>query len=62
VNDVFEDQVRQLNQKPSKPGIFLKQRVNAVGRLVIPKCWFILSKGIFLKQRKSVVGGFISSK
>ena len=57
LNDVFANEVRQLNQKPAKPGILLKQRVNVVARFVVPKCRFVLSKGILLKQRKSAVGG-----
>ncbi len=35
-----------MNQKPSKPGILLKQRVNVVGVFETPKRRFILSKGI----------------
>jgi hypothetical protein len=37
INDVFEDEVRQLDQKPSQPGILLKQRVYAVAPFVILK-------------------------
>jgi len=35
VSDVFEDDLRQLDHKPSKPGIFFKQRQNAVRTFVV---------------------------
>ena len=37
VNDVSADEVRYLNQKPSQPGILLKQRVQVVAGFVTPK-------------------------
>ena len=37
VNDVSADEVRYLNQKPSQPGILLKQRVHVVAVFVTPK-------------------------
>jgi hypothetical protein len=51
-----------LNQKPSKPGILLKQRVNVVGVFVTPKSRFFRLKGIFDHWRTSVVGRFVSPK
>jgi len=35
VSDVFEDDLRQLDHKPSKPGILFKQRQNAVRTVVV---------------------------
>ena len=37
VNNVSADEVRYLNQKPSQPGILLKQRVHVVAGFVTPK-------------------------
>ena len=50
MNDVFADEVRQLDQKLPKPGILLNQRVSFVGMFVTAKCRLVASEGIF-KQK-----------
>ena len=37
VNDVFEDEVRKLDQKSSQPGILLEQRSHVVAAFIILK-------------------------
>jgi hypothetical protein len=51
-----------LNQKPSKPGILLPQRVDVAGFLVTPKGRLICSKGVFDNQRTRIIGRFVSPK
>ena len=63
ISDVFEDEVRKFNYKPSKPGILLKQRQNVVGMFVTLKCRFIPAKlGILFKQRQNVLRIFLAPK
>ena len=34
---VFQDEGRELNHKPSEPGILVNQRVNVFGVIAVPK-------------------------
>jgi hypothetical protein len=61
VIDVSEDDFRQLDHKPSKPGILLTQRINVFIMFAGATRRLILPEGIF-KKRRSVVGRFTSPK
>jgi hypothetical protein len=61
VDAVLADEVRQLDQKLSKPGILLEERVGLIGVVVTAGGRLILSKGIF-KQRQGVIGRFNNPK
>ena len=58
-NAVLADEVRQLSQKLSKPGVLPEQPMSLVGWFVATRRRLIAAKGIF-KQRKSVIGRFVN--
>jgi hypothetical protein len=61
MSDISEDEFRQLDHKPSKPGVLLTQRINLVVMFAATRRRLVLANGIF-KQRRRILGRFVGPK